>query len=118
MGNDAGMKYTAAYLLAAMNEKCSGDVDANAIKEIFEASGISFEDEYVNIVISKMAGKSITDVMSSGLGKLEATGGGGGGGGAAAGGGGAAAGGGVAEAKKEEAPPEEEEEDMEFDLFG
>merc|ERR1712087_493057 len=105
-GNDAGMKYTAAYLLAAMNEKKAGVVAKDDIKAIFEATGVSFEESLIDMVISKMEGKSITDVMGSGLGKLESTGGGGGGGGGggAAAAGGAAAGG-AAEAKKEEAPP-------------
>merc|ERR1719188_2500869 len=111
------MKYTAAYLLAAMNEKRAGSAVAVAdITAMFEAAGISFDEELVKLVVSKMEGKSVSEIVAAGIGKLESTGGGGGGaaaGGAAAGAGAAA--GGAAEAKKEEAPPEEEEEDMDFD---
>jgi len=110
MGNDAGMKYVAGYLLAAMNEKVS-TVSADDIKNIFSAVGVSCDNANVDLVVKKMAGKDLSETIKSGLGKLESTGGGGGGGGGAAAGGaapGAAAGG---EAKKEEAPVEEEEEE-------
>ncbi|CAD7949422.1 unnamed protein product [Amoebophrya sp. A120] len=112
-GNKAGLKYTSGYLLAAMK---GDEVTADMIKSIFEAGGVEYEMEYINLVVEKMSGKSVSEVLSAGLGNLEACGGGGGGGAAAGGSAGGAAAGG-AEEKKEEAPPEEEEEEMEFDLF-
>lgn len=115
MGKKAGLKYTSAYLLSAMS---GAEVTANSMKEIFESVGMEFESQYVDLVLKKMEGKSVSDVISAGLGELETLGGGGGGGASGAAAGGAAAGGAAGEAKKEEAPVEEEEEDMDFDLFG
>ncbi|CAD7966054.1 unnamed protein product [Amoebophrya sp. A25] len=110
-----GLKYTSAYLLSAMK---GDEVTADSIKAIFTSGGLEFEQEMIDLVLKKMAGKTVQEIIAAGLPKLEACGGGGGGGGGAAAGG-AAAGGdaaGAAEEKKEE-KVEEEEDDMEFDLF-
>merc|ERR1719326_15135 len=92
---------------------------AEDIQKILEAGGIAYDSEELAGVMARLDGKPVSELISSGLEKLETLGGGGGGGGgAAAGGAAAAAGGAAAEEKKEEKVEEEEEEDMDFDLFG
>jgi len=112
-----GMKYVGAYLMAATSKEEVTEAD---VEEILKAGGCEIEPELLKLVFSKMDGLSPSEVLTAGLGKLEACGGGGGGGGGGAAAGGAAAGGGdaaggAAAAKEEE--PEEEEDEMEFDLF-
>merc|ERR1719263_1812316 len=104
------MKYLGAYLLTAI---AGEEPSAAKITEILESAAM------VKLVLSKMEGKTVAEVLASGMANLEQVGGGGGGGAAAGGaaaGGAAAAGGDAGAAKKEEAA-EEEEEAMDFDLF-
>mmetsp|Transcript_82265 Transcript_82265/g.148476 ORF Transcript_82265/g.148476 Transcript_82265/m.148476 type:complete len:115 (+) Transcript_82265:107-451(+) len=112
------MKYMGAYMMAVLGGKESPT--AADVKAILEAGGISCEDEMVDRLISKMAGKQAHELIAEGYKKFAACGGGGGGG-AAAGAGGAAAGaaaGGAAKEEKKAVVEEEEEEDVDFDLFG
>ena len=83
---------------------------------LLKASGVQVDTESLDIMMNKLEGKSIPELIKEGSGQLASmpSGGGGGGGASAAT---PAAGG---EAKKEEAPAEEEpEEDVDMgDLFG
>eukprot|EP00401_Gymnodinium_catenatum_P010852 CAMPEP_0117501454 /NCGR_PEP_ID=MMETSP0784-20121206/23306_1 /TAXON_ID=39447 /ORGANISM="" /LENGTH=116 /DNA_ID=CAMNT_0005296707 /DNA_START=105 /DNA_END=455 /DNA_ORIENTATION=- len=115
-----GMKYLGAYLLAVLGGKenpTSADV-----KGILEAGGIDYDEDMVELLLTRMDGKRAHEMIAAGYGKFAACGGGGGGGGAAAAAPAAAdaSGGGAGDAKKEEkkVEEEEEEEDMDFDLFG
>ena len=68
------MKYLGAYLLSAIaGEKPS----AEKMKEIMDAAGMEVDAAMVKLVLSKMEGKSVSEVLASGLSNLEATGGGG-----------------------------------------
>lgn len=62
-GNKAGLKYTSAYLLVAMKGE---EVTADKIAAVFAAGGIEFEKQYVDLVISKMEGKSVSEVIGAG----------------------------------------------------
>merc|ERR1719282_583417 len=99
------MKYLGAYLMSVIggNESPTSD----DIKCILDAGGISYEQNMIDMVIERMAGKSVHEMINEGYGKFAACGGGG----AVA-----AAAGGAAEAdasagKKEEKKVEEEEEE-------
>merc|ERR1712060_619186 len=116
MGATMSMKYLGAYLMSVIGGKDSPTSDD--IKSILDAGGIAYEQNMIDMVIERMAGKTVHEMISDGYEKFAACGGGGGGGGAvaAAGGGGGAD---AAPAAKEEKKvvEEEEEEDMDFDLF-
>jgi len=110
------MRYVAAYLLAVLggNESPS----AGDLKKILESSGVGYDDERASTVVSKLAGKSIAELIEEGSKKMASMPAGGGGAPAAGG----AAAGGAAEAteeKKEEKKEESEEsdDDMGFGLF-
>ena len=111
-----GMKYVAAYAMANLGGK--DQPTAEDVAKILEAGGIEFDKAELKDIIARFEGHSVSDLISSGIEKLESLGGGGGGAAAAPAAGGAAAGGAAAEEKKEEVKEEEEEEDMDFDLFG
>eukprot|EP00440_Ansanella_granifera_P053690 gb/GFBE01058205.1/.p1 GENE.gb/GFBE01058205.1/~~gb/GFBE01058205.1/.p1 ORF type:complete len:114 (+),score=53.60 gb/GFBE01058205.1/:1-342(+) len=112
-----GMKYVAAYLMAALAGNDSpGEAD---IKKILESVESEYDEGIASKLVAELKDKTIHEVVAAGKEKLKGFGGGGGGGGAVA----AASGGGAAGAaeKKEEKKAvveEEEEEDMDFDLFG
>ena len=59
-----GLKYTSAYLLASMKGE---EVTADMITSIFKAGGVSYEQEYVDLVVSKMSGKAVADVIKAGI---------------------------------------------------
>jgi len=111
-----GMKYVAAYLMAALAGKDSPSADD--IKSILESVESEYDESIASKLVSELEGKTVHEVVAEGKEKLKGFGGGGGGGPAIGGGGGAAAP--AAEAKKEEkkVEEEEEEEEMDFDLFG
>merc|ERR1712151_1009206 len=118
MGATMAMEYLGAYLMSVIGGKESPTSDD--IKCILDAGGIAHEQEMIDMVIERMAGKTVHEMISEGYEKFAACGGGGGGGGggaAAAGGGGAAAEAGASGGKKEEKKvvEEEEEEEMDFD---
>lgn len=68
MGNDAGMKYTSAYLLCAM-----GGVEPTkaAIVKIFESAGVSYEAALIDLVFKKMDGRDLQETIKNGRGFLE-----------------------------------------------
>ena len=111
-----GMKYVAAYLMAALAGKESPSADD--IKTILESVESEYDESIASKLVSELEGKVVHEVVAAGKEKLKGFGGGGGGVAVGGGGGGGAAA--PAEAKKEEkkVEEEEEEEDMEFDLFG
>lgn len=114
-----GMKYVAAYLMAALAGKESPSADD--IKAILDSVESEYDESIASKLVSELEGKVVHEVVAAGKEKLKGFGGGGGGGAAVAvGGGGGGGGGGEAAAKKEEKKvvEEEEEEEMEFDLFG
>merc|ERR1712060_976343 len=101
MGATMSMKYLGAYLMSVIGGKDSPTSDD--IKAILDAGGIAYEQDMIDMVIERMAGKTVHEMISEGYEKFAACGGGGGGGGggAAAGGGGGAAEADASAAKKE-----------------
>lgn len=73
------MKYLGAYLLAVLGGKESPTADD--IKEILQAGGIEIEDDILDVILPRLEGKSVHELISEGYGKFAACGGGGGGGG-------------------------------------
>ncbi|XP_010926364.1 large ribosomal subunit protein P2B [Elaeis guineensis] len=114
------MKVVAAYLLAVLG----GNVDPSAddIKAILESVGAESEEERIDLLLTQVRGKDITELIASGREKFASVPSGGGIAAVAAtagGGGGATAEPAAAETKKEEKVEEKEEsdEDMCFSLF-
>ncbi|XP_012468193.1 60S acidic ribosomal protein P2A [Gossypium raimondii] len=112
------MKVVAAYLLAVLGGNTSPSADD--LKAILGSVGAEAEDERVQLLLSEVKGKDITELIASGREKLASVPSGGGVAvAAAAPGAGAAAAPAAAEAKKEEKVEEKEEsdDDMGFSLF-
>ncbi|KAB2046439.1 hypothetical protein E1A91_D01G243100v1 [Gossypium mustelinum] len=113
------MKVVAAYLLAVLGGNTSPSADD--LKAILGSVGAEAEDERIQLLLSEVKGKDITELIASGREKLASVPSGGGGVAvaAAAPGAGAAAAPAAAEAKKEEKVEEKEEsdDDMGFSLF-
>ncbi|KAJ4977838.1 hypothetical protein NE237_008618 [Protea cynaroides] len=117
------MKLIAAYLLAVLGGNTSPS--GNDLKKILGSVGAEAEDDRIELLLSEVKGKDITELIASGREKLASVPSGGGGAAiavaASAGGGGG--GGGAApaadEPKKEEKVEEKEEsdDDMGFSLF-
>ena len=112
------MKVIAAYLLAVLGG--NADPSAADLKKILASVGADAEDDRIELLLSQVKGKDITELIAAGREKLASVPAGGGGGvavAASAGGGAAAP---AAEDKKEEKKVEEKEEsdeDMGFSLF-
>ncbi|RXH76253.1 hypothetical protein DVH24_019141 [Malus domestica] len=116
----AEMKVVAAYLLAVLGGKTTPT--AEDLKDILGSVGAEADDDRIQLLLSEVKGKDITELIASGREKLASVPAGGGGAVAVAatgGGGGAAAAPAAAEAKKEEKVEEKEEsdDDMGFSLF-
>ncbi|PIA39243.1 hypothetical protein AQUCO_02700433v1 [Aquilegia coerulea] len=114
------MKVIAAYMLALLGGNTAPS--AGDIKKILGSVGAEVEDERIELLLSQVKGKDITELIASGREKLASVPSGGGGAPvavSASGGGGAAAAPAAAEAKKEEKVEEKEEsdDDMGFSLF-
>ncbi|KAL8094263.1 large ribosomal subunit protein P2-like [Apium graveolens] len=113
------MKVVAAYLLAVLGG--STCPTAEDVKSILGSVGADADDDKIELLLSEVKGKDITELIASGREKLASVPSGGGGvavsAAASGGGGGAAAP--AAEAKKEEKVEEKEEsdDDMGFSLF-
>ena len=86
------------------------------VQALLKASGVSADDAQLDIMMQRLEGKSIPELIAEGSGKLASMPSGGGGGAAPAGGAAAAGGAAPAEEKPKEAEPEEDV-DM-GDLFG
>ena len=56
------MRYVAAYLLAVLGGNESPK--AKDLKAIIESSGVGFEDDKANNVITKLAGKTVAEVIN------------------------------------------------------
>ncbi|KAK3444380.1 60S acidic ribosomal protein P2A [Eucalyptus grandis] len=115
------MKVVAAYLLAVLGGNTCPSADD--LKDILGSVGAEADDDRIELLLSEVKGKDITELIAAGRERLASVPSGGGGAVAvaAAPGGGAAAGGAApaAEAKKEEKVEEKEEsdDDMGFSLF-
>ncbi|KAL6867335.1 hypothetical protein ACP4OV_015359 [Aristida adscensionis] len=113
-----GMKFIAAYLLAVLSGKPSPS--AEDLSAILESVGCEIDNEKVELLLSQLSGKDITELIAAGREKFASVPCGGGvavaAASPAAGGAGAAP---AAEAKKEEKVEEKEEsdDDMGFSLF-
>ncbi|XP_030454986.1 60S acidic ribosomal protein P2-1-like [Syzygium oleosum] len=115
------MKVVAAYLLAVLGGNTCPTADD--LKDILGSVGAEADDDRIELLLSEVKGKDITELIAAGREKLASVPSGGGGGAVAvaaapaggAGGGAAPA----AEAKKEEKVEEKEEsdDDMGFSLF-
>ncbi|KAL5717090.1 hypothetical protein ACHQM5_010162 [Ranunculus cassubicifolius] len=114
------MKVIAAYLLAVLGGNT--EPSADDLKKILGSVGADAEDDRLELLLSQVKGKDITELIASGREKLASVPSGGAGGApiavatSGAGGGAAPA---AAEAKKEEKVEEKEEsdDDMGFSLF-
>lgn len=112
------MKVIAAYLLAVLGGNTRPS--ASDLKDILGSVGAEADDERIELLLSEVKGKDITELIAAGREKLATVPAGGGGAmavAAAPAGGAAAAP--AAEAKKEEKVEEKEEsdDDMGFSLF-
>ncbi|EOY33500.1 hypothetical protein QUC31_018910 [Theobroma cacao] len=112
------MKVIAAYLLAVLGGNANPSADD--LKDILGSVGAEADDDRIELLLSEVKGKDITELIAAGREKLASVPCGGGAVAvavpAAGGGGGAAP---AAEAKKEEKVEEKEEsdDDMGFSLF-
>ncbi|XP_040994575.1 60S acidic ribosomal protein P2-like [Juglans microcarpa x Juglans regia] len=113
------MKVIAAYLLAVLAGNTSPSADD--LKDILGSVGAEADDDKIELLLSEVKGKDITELIASGREKLASVPSGGGGAVAfaATGGGAAAPAPAAAEPKKEEKVEEKEEsdDDMGFSLF-
>ncbi|XP_022767132.1 60S acidic ribosomal protein P2-4-like [Durio zibethinus] len=112
------MKVVAAYLLAVLGGNTSPSADD--LKDILGSVGAEAEDERIQLLLSEVKGKDITELIASGREKLASVPSGGGVAvAAAAPSAGAAAAPAAPETKKEEKVEEKEEsdDDMGFSLF-
>ncbi|CAH9070893.1 unnamed protein product [Cuscuta europaea] len=114
------MKFIAAYLLAVLGGKASPS--AGDIKKILSSVGVEADDSKLELLLSQVEGKDITELIAAGREKLASVPSGGGGGAVAAVAAAPSSGGGAApaaeEKKKEEKVEEESDDDIGFDLFG
>ncbi|XP_043720383.1 60S acidic ribosomal protein P2-like isoform X1 [Telopea speciosissima] len=119
--SSTAMKVVAAYLLAVLGGNTSPSADD--LKNILGSVGADADEDKIELLLSEVKGKDITELIASGREKLASVPAGGGGAAiaVAASGGGGGAGAAVAaeEPKKEEKVEEKEEsdDDMGFSLF-
>ncbi|KVI00086.1 Ribosomal protein 60S, partial [Cynara cardunculus var. scolymus] len=113
------MKVVAAYLLALLGGNTSPS--AEDLKKILGSVGADADEDRIELLLSEVKGKDITELIAAGREKLASVPSGGGGVAVAAatGGGAAPAAAAAAEPKKEEKVEEKEEsdDDMGFSLF-
>ncbi|XP_010924305.1 large ribosomal subunit protein P2A [Elaeis guineensis] len=113
------MKVVAAYLLAVLGGNANPSADD--LKSILESVGAEAEEERIDLLLTQVKGKDITELIATGREKFASVPCGGGVAAVAAGSGGGAAAAepAAAEAKKEEKVEEKEEsdDDMGFSLF-
>ncbi|KAL1557632.1 60S ribosomal protein P2-alpha [Salvia divinorum] len=111
------MKIVAAYLLTVLGGNASPSADD--ISNILASVGAECDQERVQLLLSQVAGKDITELIAAGREKLATVPSGGGPVAVAPpSGGGGAAPAAAAEAKKEEKVAEKEESDEEDMVFG
>ncbi|KAK3444381.1 hypothetical protein EUGRSUZ_A00378 [Eucalyptus grandis] len=105
------MKVVAAYLLAVLGGNTCPSADD--LKDILGSVGAEADDDRIELLLSEVKGKDITELIAAGRERLASVPSGGGGAVAVA------AAPGAAEAKKEEKVEEKEEsdDDMGFSLF-
>ncbi|GMY25151.1 60S acidic ribosomal protein P2-like [Fagus crenata] len=112
------MKVIAAYLLAVLGGNTTPTADD--IKNILGSVGAEADDDMIELLLSQVKGKDITELIAAGREKLASVPSAGGAAVAvaASGGGTAAAAPAAAESKKEEKVEEKEESEEEGGLFG
>ncbi|KAM3336970.1 60S acidic ribosomal protein P2-like [Capsicum galapagoense] len=114
------MKVVATYLLAVLGG--STNPTAEDLKAILSSVGAEAEDSKIELLLSQVKGKDLTELIAAGREMLASVPSGGGGGGAggvvvASGGAGAAVAEKKEEVKKVEEKEESEDEDFNLDLF-
>ncbi|GLU19225.1 hypothetical protein SLE2022_354860 [Rubroshorea leprosula] len=115
------MKVIAAYLLAVLGGNANPTADD--LKDILGSVGCEVDEDRIELLLSEVKGKDVTELVAAGREKLASVPSGGGAvavaAPAAGGGGGGAAAPAAAESKKEEKVEEKEEsdDDMGFSLF-
>uniref|UniRef100_A0A0D9UXS2 60S acidic ribosomal protein P2A n=1 Tax=Leersia perrieri TaxID=77586 RepID=A0A0D9UXS2_9ORYZ len=113
------MKFVSAYLMAVLAG--NSNPTAEDLTTILESVGCEIDDERMELLLSQVSGKDITELLAAGREKFASVPSGGGGVAvaAAAPASGGAGGAPAAEAKKEEKAEEKEEsdDDMGFSLF-
>ncbi|KAJ8574399.1 hypothetical protein K7X08_026204 [Anisodus acutangulus] len=112
------MKVIAAYLLAVLGGNASPS--AKDLKSILGCVGVEADDDRIQLLLSQVEGKDITELIAAGREKLASVPSGGGGAVAVAAPAGGAAAAAPAQEKKEEKKEEAKEEsddDMGFSLF-
>ncbi|EOY33503.1 hypothetical protein QUC31_018909 [Theobroma cacao] len=111
------MKVIAAYLLAVLGGNTCPSADD--LKDILGSVGAEADDDKIELLLSEVKGKDITELIAAGREKLASVPSGGGAVAVAAPAAGGAAAAPAAEAKKEEKVEEKEEsdDDMGFSLF-
>ncbi|CAO4374480.1 Protein CBR-RLA-2 [Caenorhabditis briggsae] len=110
------MRYVSAYLLAVLGGNANPKVDD--LKNILSAVGVDTDAETAKLVVSRLQGKTIEELIAEGSASLVSVSGGGAPAAASA----APAAGGAAPAAeskpaKKEEPKEESDDDMGFGLF-
>ncbi|XP_053637093.2 large ribosomal subunit protein P2 [Cherax quadricarinatus] len=115
------MRHVAAYLLAAMG---TNQPTANTIKSILESVGVEPDDKQLAVLMKKMEGKNLNQLIAAGsalISSMPSCGGGGGSGGSLGAAAAAPAAAPAAQEKKKEEkkeePQEESDDDMGFGLF-
>ncbi|KAG2674475.1 hypothetical protein I3760_13G137800 [Carya illinoinensis] len=113
----AEMKVVASYLLAVLGGNTTPSADD--LKHILGSVGADCDDDKIELLLSEVKGKDITELIAAGREKLASVPSGGGGIAVAAPAGGGAPAAAAAEPKKEEKVEEKEEsdDDMGFSLF-
>ncbi|KAL0390014.1 UNVERIFIED_CONTAM: 60S acidic ribosomal protein P2 [Sesamum calycinum] len=114
------MKVVAAYLLAVLGGNTSPSADD--LKDILSSVGAEADDDRIELLLSQVKGKDITELIAAGREKLASVPAGGGAVAVAApaggaGGGGAAAAPAETKKRREVEEKEESDDDMGFSLF-
>ncbi|CAI4231963.1 unnamed protein product [Auanema sp. JU1783] len=110
------MRYVSAYLLAVLGGNAAPKVDD--LKSIISSVGIEYDDAAAKLVVSRLQGKSVEELIAEGAkGLVSVSGGAAPAAAAAAPAGGAAAAAPAEDKKKKDEPKEESDDDMGFGLF-
>ncbi|CAB3406700.1 unnamed protein product [Caenorhabditis bovis] len=109
------MRYVSAYLLAVLGGNANPKVDD--LKSILSAVGVNTDAETAKLVVERLQGKSIEELISEGSSGLVSVSGGAPAAAAAAPAAGSAAPAAESKPAKKEEPKEESDDDMGFGLF-
>ncbi|CAB60595.1 Large ribosomal subunit protein P2 [Caenorhabditis elegans] len=109
------MRYVSAYLLAVLGGNANPKVDD--LKNILSAVGVDADAETAKLVVSRLAGKTVEELIAEGSAGLVSVSGGAAPAAAAAPAAGGAAPAADSKPAKKEEPKEESDDDMGFGLF-